>query len=366
MLSALINKTQSTTANVFADNKLTPDLSKLFDSFDLLQSTTKLVSDEATNTASYLKEQLNNVTYRFFQVIDSINDLVIIKDGEGRWLTANKFTQQIFGFDPNLHHGFTDLELAVVLNNEGFSQCPISDNKAWSSTSYHREIETFEVDGKIVHFDVVKTPTFHDDGRRKELIVIGRDITKYVESERRNQFLTAALNSASDNILLISNEGIVNFCNDHFLGAFGFNSHQEIEGKSIDIISSKLMTSAFFEKMWSTIKKNELWSGVVINKHTDGRYIKCFVSIIPIMNGSPVPLYYLTTMKTKFLTNDDLKLELLHNEHTVNCIYWTSSDENDSLMLTDNTSESPQKLEPIPGLTTINRHTSPLQNNSKC
>lgn len=319
--------------NVFSETKQFPDLTKLVESFNLLQETTKSVSDEATNTASYLKEQLNNVTFRFFSVIDSINDLVIIKDSEGRWQTANKFVQRVFGFSPLLHQGLTDSELAKVLNAKDLNQCPASDNKAWISRKFHREIETFEIDGKITHFDIIKTPIFYSDGSRKELIVIGRDITDYIESERRNRFLTTALNSASDNILLIDDNGVVIFCNDHFLRAFGFTSHSEIEGKPITLISSRLMTRSFFENMWNTIRNNEVWSNVVINRHLGGRYVKCFVSIIPVMNGKPFPIYYLTTMKTKFLSHEDLKLEILNNEHTIDHVDWTSEDEVDSLML---------------------------------
>lgn len=332
MLSVTM-KNQSMTTNVFTDNNLVPDISKLLESFNLLQETTKLVSCEATNTASYLKDQLNSVTFRFFSVIDSINDLVIIKDGEGRWQTANKFARQMFGFKPELHRGLTDPELAVVLKSEDLNRCPVSDNKAWNSNSYHREIKTFEIDGKITHFDIIKTPIFYSDGSRKELIVIGRDITDYIESERRNRFLTTALNSASDNILLIDDNGVVIFCNDHFLRAFGFTSHSEIEGKPITLISSRLMTRSFFENMWNTIRNNEVWSNVVINRHLGGRYVKCFVSIIPVMNGKPFPIYYLTTMKTKFLSHEDLKLEILNNEHTIDHVDWTSEDEVDSLML---------------------------------
>lgn len=248
-------------------------------------------------------------------------------------MTANKFAQQIFKFDPNIHRGLTDLELAVVLNNEGFNQCPASDSEAWLSNCYHREIETFEIEGKITHFDVVKTPIFNSDGSRKELIVIGRDITEYVNSERRNRVLTAALNSASDNILLIDDNGVVNFCNDHFLKTFGFSSHSDIEGKPITLISSRLMTRAFFEKMWKTIRSNEVWTDVVINRHLAGRYVKCFVSIIPVMNGKPDPIYYLTTMKTRFLTTDELKIEITQNEHTIDRVDWSTDDETQSLLL---------------------------------
>ena len=318
--------------NTFNDTKLLPDISKLLDSFALLQETTKSVSDEATNTASFLKEQLDSTTFRFFSVIDSIVDLVIIKDGRGSWITANKYTQKIFGFNPLLHHGLTDPELAVVLNVPGLNQCPVSDNKAWMSGSFHREIETFEVDGKTVHFDIIKTPIFSDTGERKELIVIGRDITSYVEAERRNRILTTALNSASDNILLIDDDGIVNFCNDHFLEAFGFKSHEEIEGKPISIISSHLMTREFFDNLWKTIRNNENWHGSLINRHRDGRFVKAHLTIIPIMNGKPSPVYYLSTMKTSFMNEDELSAELAVNEHTVDHVDWTDSNEIDSLL----------------------------------
>lgn len=280
-------------------NLLHDDLSKLAESFKLLKETTEQVSTEATSTAMYIKEQLTDTTYRFFSVIDAVNDLIIVKDGEGRWRTLNTFGENLYGFKREDYFNKTDLELAEEFPHlaDGFRYCAITDEKAWESKSYIREIETFTIDYSLRHFDVMKTPIFLPNGERKELVVIGRDITEFKNIELKNKAFISAINSASDNIFIIDSEGVVMLCNDSVLKTFGFNNHECIEGKKISIISSGKMPKEVFKDLWDTVKSNNIWSGIIINKHMLGHFINCKVTAIPVMNGEPEPIYYICTMK---------------------------------------------------------------------
>ena len=100
----LFNRKRETLKNELSlQNRLTdisPEyLDKLTASFDLLQCNAELVSKEANNTANFLREELENTRYRFFTVIDNMVDLVIIKNAQGQWLTANSYAQRLLQLD---------------------------------------------------------------------------------------------------------------------------------------------------------------------------------------------------------------------------------------------------------------------------
>ena len=62
-------------------------------------------------------------------------DLVCFKDGQGRWLEANAFTQNLFGLTPKEYLGKTDCDLAEALEpfRDTFFLCDKSDRLAWHS-----------------------------------------------------------------------------------------------------------------------------------------------------------------------------------------------------------------------------------------
>ena len=275
------------------------EIKKLSHSFQLLHETSNQVSEEANNTAKYLQEKLQETTYRFFSVIDAISDLVIIKDSDGRWVTLNKFGQELYGFSSDDYYNKTNKELIELfpIHAEGFANCIITDEKAWKSKKYYRGVESFEINDKLYHFDIVKTPIYNEDGTPKELIIIGRDITELKNTELKNKAFTGALNSASDNIFIMNNSGTIILSNDSFLKTFKFKEHSDIEGKNIAIIKSGKMPEDFYPYMWTRIRKNKIWSNKIIAKDMLGNCIETLFTIVPVMNGLPEPIYYICSMK---------------------------------------------------------------------
>lgn len=276
------------------------DLQKLADSFRLLRETTDQVSSEATTTAHYLKDKLHDTTFRFFSVIDSVNDIIIIKDVEGRWKTLNKFAQGLFELNPTEYTGKTDEELAILYphHSQGLYYCAETDRKAWKAKKPHRETEKIVFNGITKYFDIIKTPIYYDNGKPKELVIIGRDITDYIKVQQRNNACTSALNSASDNILILNKYQEIIFCNDSFLRTFGYESHEDVEGKHINSIRSSNVSDEYLDSMWKTLKSNVPWMDTIVKKHTDGTDIKCHLSILPVMNGAKEPIHYILVLKT--------------------------------------------------------------------
>lgn len=277
------------------------DLNKLHESFALLKNTTENVSYEALTTASYLRKQLSQTVYRFFNVIDAVNDFILIKDRAGRWKTLNKFAQDLYGFSKITDfYEKTDEEIANEFPHHkiGLLNCIETDNQAWESKSYFRATESFEINNQMRHFDVVKTPVFDEDGNRKELIIIGRDITDLKNSELRNKACMTALNSASDLLLIIDKLGFIIFANEAFAEVFDFeNSMDAINHLLFDILSENCKDYITCDSaILYTIDTHNIWTeDVIVNKNDV--LLKYSIVIIPVMNGGPKPTYYICKMR---------------------------------------------------------------------
>ena len=95
---------------------------RLESSLQLLKQTTNEVSSTAVNAAIVLERRLRDTECRFFSTIDTINDLVIVKDGEGRWKTLNKVGQDLLGWHHREYYDKTDIELIQLFTKQLFSE----------------------------------------------------------------------------------------------------------------------------------------------------------------------------------------------------------------------------------------------------
>ena len=141
-----------------------------------------------------IKENITNLVEseeRLNTLINTIPDIICYKDGEGRWLLANKADLELFSLSGVDYYGKTDAELAELTDEiykEAFSTCIISDEQSWNNKTLSHGTEIIPtVKGITKIYDVIKIPTFYSDGSRKGLAVIGRDITHSKQVEQRLQ-----------------------------------------------------------------------------------------------------------------------------------------------------------------------------------
>ncbi len=115
-------------------------------------------------------------------LINATPDIICFKDGEGRWLEANRADLELFHLTDVDYRGKKDSELAEYTPSvfrDAFLYCEETDERAWQKGVLTRSEEYIETpDGGVRVYDVVKVPIFHEDGSRKGLIVFGRDITQ--------------------------------------------------------------------------------------------------------------------------------------------------------------------------------------------
>ncbi|MBN1659505.1 MAG: PAS domain S-box protein [Anaerolineae bacterium] len=158
--------------------------------------------------------RLRDVTSQLRTLINAMPDIVIFKDGQGRYLEANEFGLQFFGLEGVDYRGKTDGDLAAFtpFYYDALQVCEETDEAAWQAQTVSRSDEVIpRPDGSNRTFDVIKVPTFHPDGSRKGLLVVGRDVTErkqaeealrkaHAELEQRVEERTAELRQANEQL----------------------------------------------------------------------------------------------------------------------------------------------------------------------
>lgn len=125
---------------------------------------------------------------RLRTLVNALPDFVIFKDGAGRWQDVNVVGERLFEFQAERYHGQTDLDLAEQVPNlrELMLWCHATDEETWERGELsHCQVGAFAFKGKLHSYDLVKVPLYWPDGRRKGMVIVGRDITDLKESEKQ-------------------------------------------------------------------------------------------------------------------------------------------------------------------------------------
>ena len=128
---------------------------------------------------------------RLNTLIEASPDFICFKDDIGRWQIANKAAEELFCLQNIDYIGKSDKELSELTQpffKQAHLDCIESDLKAWAyGKAYNVEEEVPQLNGFTRVYDVIKIPLFKENGDKKALIVLGREITerKKIENELR-------------------------------------------------------------------------------------------------------------------------------------------------------------------------------------
>ncbi|MFN6499926.1 MAG: PAS domain S-box protein [Nostoc sp. DedQUE01] len=170
------------------------------------------------------QESLQEIEERLQTLINATPDIICLKDGEGKWLLSNQANLEFLELQDVDYQGKTDSELAEFSDfyRDALLNCSKTDEQSWQLGSVHRVEEVIpRPDGTMSSLDMIKAPLFHQDGRRKALLVLGRDITDRKQTqialENSLSLLNAIFESIQDGILVVDSFSNITNYNQKFL-----------------------------------------------------------------------------------------------------------------------------------------------------
>jgi diguanylate cyclase (GGDEF)-like protein/PAS domain S-box-containing protein len=120
-------------------------------------------------------------------LLDAVQEFIVMKDGEGRWLIVNQIVLETCGLQGVDYFGKTDLDLAKInpKYSDAFAYNVLTDEQAWQKGAPLTIEKSFVgLDGRMNTWEVVKIPTFDEQGRRQRLVIVSRNVTERIEAQQ--------------------------------------------------------------------------------------------------------------------------------------------------------------------------------------
>ncbi|MEA5578393.1 PAS domain S-box protein [Anabaena sp. UHCC 0451] len=193
-------------------------------------------------------------------------------------------------------------------------------------------------DGSTFHEQVSLTLT--KDG---ELICVCRDITETKQAELQLQKLLLELSDfkyALDQCAIVAitdSQGKITYANDKFCEISQY-SRAELIGSTHKIINSGYHSLEYFQKIWSTIIKGQVWSGEIKNRAKNGTYYWVDTTIVPFLDESGKPWQYLA-IRNNITNRRQTQSDLQESEQkfrqlaeNLNQVFWMTDPETSTMI----------------------------------
>ncbi len=115
------------------------------------------------------------------------------------------------------------------------------------------------------------------------IVIISRDMTSRIESERNIKRLTAAVEQSSNTIVITDINGKIEYVNKKFADLTGYTREEAIGG-SPGILNSGTTSSEIYKDLWTTILTGKVWQGEIKNRKKSGELYWERIKITPVVD----------------------------------------------------------------------------------
>ncbi len=175
---------------------------------------------------------LRNNEVRMHTLVQTIPDLVWLKNADGVYLSCNRMFERFFGAKEAEIIGKTDYDFVTTDQANAFRENDRNAMTAKRSLS-NEEWISFADDGTRVYLDTIKTPMFDSEGKVIGVLGISHDITKRKQSEidllESEEKFKSIYEGSYDAIMLMDHTGFFD-CNQRTLEMFRLPDKSDLMG----------------------------------------------------------------------------------------------------------------------------------------
>ncbi|HFQ90703.1 MAG TPA: PAS domain S-box protein, partial [Desulfobulbus sp.] len=214
------------------------------------------------------------------KTFDAIDDIVTLQDPNMHIVRANLAASRAFGVSPPelIGRHCYDLFRGSQAPCRG---CPVSS--ARGDRRKHTALITHEQNGRV--YTVSCSPLLNEQGELEYLVHTATDITETIQLKEDRMRLAAAIEQASESVVITDVDGTIQYVNPAFERHSGY-SRDEAVGRNPRILKSDHHNAAFYAKMWETISSGHVWMGRIVNRKKDGTIFEEDASISPVRDSS--------------------------------------------------------------------------------
>ncbi|RJX32351.1 MAG: EAL domain-containing protein [Oxalobacter sp.] len=230
-----------------------------------------------TEELTLANESLSEREVRLSTLIQTIPDLIWVKDQEGIYLACNSAVERLFGADRSKIIGSKG---EAFLGAEQLAAFHADDMAAIASGKplIVEEWLTFADDGHRALYEVLKVPMRKQTGELVGIVGIGRDITERKQAEERLKLAALVSDNTSQAIMVTDANGMIIAVNPGYERITGY-TEAEVLGKNPSLLSSGRQDRAFYQAMWHSLNTSGHWQGEIWNKRKNGEIYPAWITI---------------------------------------------------------------------------------------
>ena len=220
-------------------------------------------------------------------LINAVPDIVCFKDGEGRWLEANKAAREYFQVEEADFWGKQGGG-----HEAGLFAREASDEAVWKAGGIHqREENIIAADRSQRLFEVTRVPLFHEDGRRKGLLIVARDLSERQKTEAQQRLAARVFETTGEAIMVTDTDANIVLVNPAFCRITGY-AEGEALGQTPRILNSGRHDKLFHRAIWQALQTSGTWAGEVWNRRKNGDVYPELQTISSVRDESGAVTHY--------------------------------------------------------------------------
>ena len=233
----------------------------------------------------------------FRLLVEGVRDYAIFMLGpDGRVVSWNEGAERIQGYEVSEAVGE---HFSVFYTEEDIERGLPGEELRVAAIEGRFEEEGWRVrkDGTLFQAEVVITALRDEVGNLRGFSQVTRDITARKEAEealRSSLRKMADLKAALDESVVVAitdQHGKITYVNDKFCEISKYYM-EKLLGQDHRILNSGYHTREFFENLWSTIARGDVWRGDIRNQTQDGSLYWVETTIVPFLDEAGKPDQY--------------------------------------------------------------------------
>jgi PAS domain S-box-containing protein len=222
---------------------------------------------------------------RLAAIVESSNDAIFSKDLSGTIMSWNRGAERLYGYSASEMIGQPVANLIPPELQEEASQ--ILREIARGHSVMREETIRLRKDGSPVNVSLVVSPMLDLEGQIVGASSIAHDITARRKIENQLHLHATALAAAANAILITDAAGQIVWVNPAFTKLTGYELG-EVMGQTPRILKSGHHDRAFYEQMWKTVLRGQVWHGEMVNRRKDGSLYTEEMTITPVLDENGV------------------------------------------------------------------------------